>query len=444
MTTLDVPTFTLRDYQEIGVEFMRENKRVMNTDKAGIGKTAQATFAAEVPVLVIAPNYLVDHWDEWLRSLNFDVVAARGTRQERLDALEAGAKWTVINVEMLQSFKDYLEKNRRRWRTVIIDESHHLKSHKGIRAKTAVKLCKDTEYVFLLTATPIKRELDDLFMQFRILQPDIFTSYWRFVSQFCVVEENYFGTQILGAKKSMLPDLHRLMDIFVIGRDYKDVGRQLPPIIEKYLHIELNTEVRKLYNEITNYWRVQIQQAEENNVAFTNYMEIMHNLRQHLTGSLKVDAIKSLMEDVSDETDTENLIDVKRSTVFFSWYKNTANAVSEAVANCGLVTGDVKDVQERRRIALTSHNVSATISALSEGIDLSRARTVVFAEEDWTPGSNYQALARVDRERQNESNDEPVIVYYVHCKNTIDEQIHRYSKVRGATAKEVVRDALYL
>lgn len=438
--------FELRDYQIVGRDFLRNRKRAMLLDKAGMGKTAQATFAAEEPVIIFCPNYLVDHWVEWLSiSCGFDAVAARGNKFARIKILQEKHAWTVCNVEMLGTLNDFFTKRSNTyWKTCIIDESHHLKSHKGIRAKTAVKLCQRIERVYELTASPIKREVDDLFMQLRILQPDVFSSYWRFVNQFCVVEDGYFGTQILGVKKSMLPDLHALLDICALGRDYEDVGRSLPPVIEKYVYVDLPYEVKKLYKNLVSNWRAEIEASEREGVEFTNYMEIMHSLRQLITGVLKADTIKQLYEDIEAQTQLDGLEDRFSKTTIASWYKNTARALAKVVPDCVALDGDV-EVRERRKLALNSRNVSATISSLGEGIDLSTHRNLIFAEEDWTPGTNYQMLSRVLRERNNgEDNSEPVIVYYVHCRGTIDEQIHKLSKGRGNTAKQVIRDALYL
>lgn len=437
-------TFELRDYQIEGVDFMRRNKRVLLRDHPGLGKTAQAAFAAEPPCLIVAPNYLVEQWANWLRgedeksiernngeivpNVKGNIVAALGLRGERIKTLESYPDWLVINVEMLGNYEHFTNsKWVRQWRTIIFDESHHLKAHNGKRARTAVKLAQHAEYVYLLTATPVKREIDDFFMQLRILQPDVFTSYWRFVQSFCIVEQNYFGTQILGAKKSMLPELQKILSLMSIGRDYETAGRSLPPVIEKYIPIKLSPEIRKLYDSALEYWRIQ---DEEGELTFTSYMQAMHTIRQHLTGYLKADVVKQLIEDDS------------RQSVAFSWYKNTAESIADSVENCELVTGDI-DVMERQLRALKGNHISATISSLSEGIDLSTARNVIFAEEDWTPGSNYQALSRVRRERLTESNEEPVIIYYVHCERTIDEIIHRRSKDRGATVKEVIKEALY-
>lgn len=425
-------SYELRDYQVEGVEFLHSHKRAMLNDAPGLGKTIQATFAAEPPVLVSAPNYLVPQWQEWLEDeLHYDSKAAIGDKFDRLRVLKSGQDWTVTNHEMLSTlpddFMDLAEGGR--WRTVIIDESHHLKSHRGLRSKTMVKVADPrwTERVYELTATPVKREIDDFFMQLRILQPDIFTSYNHFVRTFCIYDEDRYGVQVLGAKSTMLPELQELLSVLRLGRSYADVGRSLPPVVERYIPIELTPGQRELYDDVLDYWRVRDETEE---LSYNSYMEAYHSIRKHLTGYLKTEAVKDLIEDEGVH-------------VIFTWYKPTAEAIATRVPDCELATGDFT-VEERRTRALSGNNVAATISSLSEGIDLSHARNVIFAEEDWTPGSNYQALSRVVRERQHESNDEPVIVNYVHCKGTIDEVIHRRSKSRAGTVKEVVKESLYL
>lgn len=445
-------TFKLRDYQIQGVEFLQERKRVMLLDAPGLGKTPQAAFASVPPTIIVCPAYLVVQWRDWLigedeesmkrnngekiPNVEGRVLAALGLRYERAWALQQyDVSWLVVNTEMLDNYPEFKDSVwKRRWRTIVFDESHHLKSHNGKRAKIAVEFAKNAEYVYLLTATPVKREIDDFFMQFRILHPDVFTSYWKFTHSFCEVEENYFGTQIQGAKKSMLPELQQILEEISMGRSYQTAGRELPPIIEKYITLDLPPEAKKLYNAAIDDWRITLE--ENDDLPMTNYMQVMHLLRQHVTGYWKVDAVAQILEDAQG------------NAVSFSWYKPTARAIAAKLGEgCVYISGDM-DMKIRRQVAFNAlasgQNVSATIASIPEGVDLSAARNCIFAEEDWTPGSNYQALSRVDRERLSGHNEEPVIVYYVHCRDTIDEVIHNVSKRRAGTVKDVVKESLYL
>jgi SNF2 family DNA or RNA helicase len=82
--------------------------------------------------------------------------------------------------------------------------------------------------------------------------------------------------------------------------------------------------------------------------------------------------------------------------------------------------------------------VVATIAAMSEGVNLQHANRVVFLEENWTPGSNYQALSRVRRDCGHPT----VFVNYIQSKNTVDQHIHRVSKQRSGTIMQVLKPAL--
>jgi len=438
-----------RDYQVVGIERMRNEMRLLNTDAPGLGKTMQAVFASEVPVLISVPNYLVGQWGEWLRGEDEQsrerndgevypnvvgrVVVATGTRGAKNRALRARADWTVINHQMFRTHLALIEKIAKTgfWKTLIIDESHYVKNHSAAISKGALKISKLIPRCYLLSATPVKREIDDLYMQFKILHPDLFPSYNKFIDYYCVTDKSEWGVKVLGSKKKTRGELMELLDVMRIGRSYAQAGRSLPPVIEKYITIDLPPETRKLYDDAMNNFRVQFEQEETHH--YFSYIEVYHQLRQLVTGAFKWDAV---IEALSDEV---------HKSVIFTWYKPTAYEIGKMFKGpIEVVTGDIKDPDERRKLAKRDTHCVCTISSMSEGVDLSDARTVIFAEEDWTPGANYQALSRVVRDRNDDGeNMEPVIVYYVHCKNTIDQIIHRRSKKRTGTIKELMTEALY-
>ncbi len=186
----------------------------------------------------------------------------------------------------------------------------------------------------------------------------------------------------------------------------------------------------------------------------SSYMEVMHTLR-NLTGLEKVDAIKETIADSASRH--------KGKYVVFCWYRDLAERIHSALPDSILIDGDMSPL-ERQAASKLQRPIVATISALSEGVDLSWARAVVFAEEHWTPGSQVQTLARVRRERNitpidfdgplsewdeilmaldsRAANDEPILVYYAVVQKSIDETIHRKTRERSATIKQVLHEAL--
>jgi hypothetical protein len=90
----------------------------------------------------------------------------------------------------------------------------------------------------------------------------------------------------------------------------------------------------------------------------------------------------------------------------------------------------------------------ATMASLSEGVDLSYGRTVIFCETDYTPGRNYQALSRVIRHRTEgeatpDNNNDPVVCYWCRYAGTVDQQIFETQKSRtNGSALQVLKEAL--
>jgi len=86
----------------------------------------------------------------------------------------------------------------------------------------------------------------------------------------------------------------------------------------------------------------------------------------------------------------------------------------------------------------------ATMESLSEGVDMSDARTVIFAEQSYVPGQMYQALSRVVRHRTGDADqDEPVIIYRVRYSNTVDQVVYTTERDRAnGNAMSVLKEAI--
>lgn len=439
----------IRDYQLEGMNFMHSHKRAMNHDDPGLGKTAQAAFAAEPPVLIICPNYLVSQWFDWLagrdeksremhdgeivKNVKGKIRRVRGNFDKKETVLELQrtdpAQWVIINQEMVNTHRDILMDLH--FRTVIIDEAHHFKNHTADRGRAAVLLCETAPFVYELTATPIWKEPDDLYNQLRILHPDLFASYNKFVELFCVYDDSAYGRKVLGMKKDMIPELDELLRTVAIRRDYTKAGRFLPKVIDKYIKVEFPPKLRKAYDDLVDDYRLQL---EGESFMIDNFSQMLNTLRQLTTFPGKFDAVKHVIEDNPGKV------------VIFTWYKDSAYEAAKQFGGIA-ITGDIKDPVERRRLAIDPDNkvICATISSLAEGVDISDARTVVFFEEHWPPGANKQALSRVRRDRNDNGTDRsPIVVYYVHVRKTIDEHIHSVSMRRSATIRELIREAVGL
>lgn len=404
-----------RDYQLEGVKFLLDRKRAFLTDKPGLGKTLQAALAAKPPVLIFAPTYLTYNWYNFLKEVipaSATLKLVSGSKLQRLTALvDNPTDWTICNVEMLRDYKFEQE-----YHTLIIDEAHHLRGRNSQQTLGALDLGQRVENVYLLTATPILNRPDDLYSQLRMIDPKNFSSYWQFINAHCKVVQEPFGPKVLGARPSLKPTFER----YNLGRTYSDVEMELPDLVSDVITIEPPDDFKKLYRNLRDSYYVPGRELYE------NALEVLQALRK-LTAPQKLKPLLSLL------TDTDALA----GTVIFSWYKETARNIAELL-EIPCVTGDMSP-KERLAVAKSAPCISATISSMSEGVDLSHLHTIVFFELDYVPGTLYQALSRV---RRHGGDHKVVNAYYLVVKNTIDEILYKLDDSRKRTINSIVREAL--
>ena len=406
-----------RPYQIDGSRFLAQHKRALLTDAPGLGKTLTAASAAVPPCLVIAPTYLTRQWFDFLTKQYPDdrVILAEGTRLQRqadLDvAYSKGYEWLIINIQMLRNY------DIQPATTIIIDESHHIRKNDTQQSKAAVKLAKKCEYAFLLTATPIVRNPDDLFMQLHTIDSTVFPSYWQFLRDYCNTISSPYGPRVIGARSHVL---RNIMEKYAIGRSYDDVQMQLPELLNKVIRVPMSSELRKVYTDIKNKYVFQDQDVN-------SLMEAMHLMRR-VTSQAKLEHALEILIDLPEED----------GAIIFCWYTKLAEHLGQLL-KCPVITGATPP-NDRKKIAQDRSNkwIIGTLASISEGIDLSHMRHVLFFEADYLPGRLYQALSRVRRHGGHSS----VNVTYLVVEKSIDEVIHSYATTRNATIKEIMKEAL--
>lgn len=388
----------------------------MLLDAPGLGKTLQAAEAATLPVVVSCPTYLVEQWRDFINEQYPGIVAAAayGTQYKRYKTIISKWDYLIINHEMFRTY-EIPPAN-----TLIIDESHHMRGRTAQQSRVCQVYASNTPNVFELTGTPIVKTSDDFFMQLRILYPKIFTSYNNFVARWCRVSNGPFGARVVG---TLDPEaFRRMLTQYAIGRSYKEVGLQLPDLIESTIRVTFPPKLEALYKSTKEQYRMV-------DLTFQNAPQVMAALRQVTVCREKIDSVINILMDSRSNGE---------STVVFCWYRDSAEILG-TILKCPYITGE-QVAAERVKIAKAGHPiVVATIASLSEGVDLSHARRVVFFEEDYTPGIMTQALARV---RRYSANEDPVRAYYIHMKGSIDESIHKLVTARHYDARAILKDAL--
>ena len=281
----------LKAYQVEGANFALSNFYTLNRDKPGMGKSAQGLLAVckyldKYPnrrALVIAPQYLRLNWED-------EIVTWTHLSYCLFEHKPMSVIWdsdiVVISYDQLKMFtfswkfcdpiqlplkKCKMAKVRTigqlpwkspKWASycdydfgfVVVDEAHNFKNHKAKRTINLVNFIDHMRpsFLLLLTGTPIKKKIQDLFVLLRLMAfgkrtqnkiTDKYKSFFLFCYRFTNVVKTKFATLYKGSKN--LDELKTYLVNRVIGRDPEKV-LDLPEFNDVYVTVDYKEDPRLL------------------------------------------------------------------------------------------------------------------------------------------------------------------------------------------------------
>jgi len=392
----------LMPYQREGVQFaISRLGRCLIADEMGLGKTIQAIavmahYVEDWPCLVICPSSLRSQWKEqileWAPHLcRPDEVQVISTGK---DVISDNSKIVIISYHMVVNPIFQRRPSGESFRMVVADESHAIKDPKAKRTKAVQPLlCKSTRAI-LLSGTPAMNFAAELHTQLQALMPRAIPNYHQFVTRFSEKKVQRLGkgreaTKFTGARRKH--ELNTLLcNTVMIRRMKKDVLTQLPS--KRRAKVVLAPSNKAAHDELlaksTSFQSVLDGSAE----STTSIGELFQ-----LCGKAKQEAVVDYVK---------YLLEANVKCLIFAHHRFMLDTLEDMVqkARVGYIRIDGSTSQDRRpnlvkqfqtqedcQIALLS------ITACGEGLNLTAASTVVFAELYWVPGAMEQAEARAHR-----------------------------------------------
>lgn len=203
--------------EEVGSRFA---PRVLLADEVGLGKTIEAGLIIHQQlvtgraqrILIIVPESLMHQWlVEMLRRFNLKFSIFDETRcQEVANSGEEGDEVNPFSSEQLVLVNlDFITKNPKwyesliaeEWDLMIVDEAHHLNwniDNASTEYLCVEQLAQTIPGVLLLTATPDQLGHESHFARLRLLDPDRFFDYEKFIEE----EKHY--TEVADAANALV------------------------------------------------------------------------------------------------------------------------------------------------------------------------------------------------------------------------------------------------
>lgn len=403
----------LFNYQARCVNWLTVTPKALIALEPGLGKSLIAIEDLMAPALIVCPAFLIPNW---LR----EIKKWRPSLQARAFHKNDHTPSEVI----VQSYEMFAKHPPQRpINTLILDESHYVKTPTAKRTKAAMKLVRATPRVRLLSGTPfLGRPIELWAMMNAMGVTRLDYRSWGF--HYCAGYIDHWGNpNFRGVTQKNMPELAALIEP-VTFRLTKKEALELPP--KKRRLVVINAPVDRAERE---YDVRQIKDAGSP-TPFVGLAEVLHH-----HGLAKVPAVVEHCLDVLDQ---------EEKLIVFAHHRDVCAEIAAALAakkiSVAVINGSTSTVirdqltQEfqtgKLRVLVGNH------AAMGTGLTLTACRYVVMAESSWSHAVNDQCESRVERIGQTL----PIQIDYMVVDGSIDSQMVEVALMKSRVSAEVLGD----
>ncbi|MEM2160238.1 MAG: SNF2-related protein [Candidatus Nitrosotenuis sp.] len=384
-----------------------------------------ATEQNAFPALIVAPLVTLQNWQR-----EIEKFLARKSRNGRLvedqsptsTIIRVGKSedlgkydFYIINYELL--YKRYKDLAKLGLRTIVCDEVQNLRSKTTQKYHAIKKLAalESVKYRIGLSGTPIYNRGSEIWPIVDILRPGLLGSFKEFCEYFCYINEKGKAIVLENKRESLRNMLQKHV---MLRRKKSDVLSELKEKI-RYKEI-IDADINYYNKELERIWKKLEDERKEAQTAFdasTAYQRAIQSERQ-AAGAAKLPHVINFVK---------NIMEIEESVVVFCHHKSIHSLLHQSLAEFrpASIIGGQTDKQRQDNIdSFQGGQTKLMIAGLragNVGINLTRAKYVIFAELDWSPAIHLQAEDRLHRIGQKNT----VFAYYLIGNGTLDEHVAR-------------------
>lgn len=455
-------------FQLAGIRYLMDHPNAILGDEMGLGKTIQIIGLINADpsidtVLVVCPATLRRNWkrefERWsIRKRKVEVVETKG------QAITDG-QVIIISYDLLEAHQSQLSEWE--WGLVVCDEAHYAKNKNTRRtsallgvSRTAAKsrllkahkteLVPDPDFwvyssweernavldkalaenpnlkaeldgllrtgmqarrTVFVSGTPIPNRPVELWPILERLDPTgLGRSHTAYTDRYCDARFNNGHRDVSGA--SNLEELQiRLRSNYLIRRLKSEVLADLPAKTHQLVEIPAAGKLARLVEKElkidAQMKKDRVEQLTAASALFAEMSKVRHQLAVAKIPAI-LDHINATLEGCE-------------KLVVMAHHLDVISAIAEAFEKAAVITGETAPADRQSAVDRFQHDPECrlfvgSITAAGTGITLTAASTVVFAEQDWTPGNMKQAEDRLHRIGQTDA----VLVQHLVVDGSLD------------------------
>ena len=467
----------LYQFQKQGICFLNEtNGRALIGDEMGLGKTVQAIGYLNMnpdacPAVVVCPASLKGNWEREIKKwtgdkfhihvisglpnktnvvsnaiatdrpsitiINYDILANR-TKIKKDDKPEFyGGKKKRVEVPGT-GWIDLFLAGAYNPKTLILDEIHYVKDNNAARTKAIKKLAKSCEHVIGLSGTPIINRPIEFYNAIQMINPHVFPGWRYYATKFCAGYEGQWGWDVSGSSNTEL--LHKIMTSTIMLRRKKaDVLSDLPAKQRSVVPLEIDnrSDYTAAESDIIGWIAKNFGDRAAEKASYAEALVEFEKLKQLAVHG----KMKAVIEWISDFLLSDEKL------IVFADHKFVVDTLMDAFSSIAVKIDGSTPVKNRMAVVDAFQNdptvrLFVGTKAAKEGLTLTAASNVAFAELYWETGSHDQAE---DRCYGRLSDCHGANAWYLIAQDTVEEKIaelldHKRKVLSSVLDGETVED----
>lgn len=321
---------------------------------------------------------------------------------------------------------------------VVFDEFHrYFRNRSSKFFAAAEKLFRNTEYVIPMSGSATSKGPQDLWPALNICDHKFWSSYWKYVSTWCEVEDTPFGKRVGDPRTDK--DSHGVSRVdkwrdairpYVSHVTDVMVGDQLPPLNRNFMDVKLPTWQMNAHDQMRDQ---QFMETPDDEYIFSeNSLVKVHKLRQMLICPKAVHPAWGIGEGLEAVYANAQESELTRYAIFTP-FRPPILLFDEWLraqgANVFWLAGGIGLEEQNRRLEMfdqslrsaTPERPSIVLSTIKygESWEIPQVKHDYFIGEEWDPEENKQAEGR----KRRLISDGPVFSWYCRFLGTYQEEI---------------------
>ena len=421
-------------------------------DDMGLGKTIQTIAfilhkkkkGIKAPVLIVGPTSILGNWLHELNTFapGLKCLIHHGAQRVKDDKLQnKTAKFDIVITSYALLHKDYKYLKKIKWSIFVADEAQNIKNALTRQAQAARAIQAD--YRIALTGTPMENSVSDIWALMDFLNPGLLGTRNFF-------RETFFKPIQSGGDLGVKNRLRKITTPFILRRIKTDreIIRDLPDKIENKVFCGLTLEQRHLYQDITENFNREIEDASGISrrgailAVLTALKQVCNHPANYLGESDNLGQRSGKLERLVEMLD--EVFQMGESALIFTQYAEMGALLKEHLCRTfavempflyGGTNRKARDIMIRK--FQKSKEPSAFILSLKAGgtgLNLTRANHVFHFDRWWNPAVENQATDRAFRIGQSKN----VMVHKFICAGTLEERIDELMSRKLMLTDEIV------